>query len=64
MKIDTARLDLVLARRCMSKAELRDGTSPQTLKRIYRGAEVKPKTVGRIASALGVDPAEIIVKED
>lgn len=64
MKIDTARLDLILARRCMNTADLREGTSPQTLKRIYHGAEVKPKTVGRIASALGVDPAEIIAKED
>ena len=64
MKIDTARLDLVLARCCMNAADLRNGTSPQTLKRIYRGEEVKPKTVGRIAAALGVDPAEIMEKED
>ena len=60
MKIDCRKLDLVLARRCMNDADLREGTSPQTLKRIRRGAEVKPKTVDNIAQQLGVDPAEII----
>ena len=64
MKIDVKKLDLALARQCKSTIDLHNGTSPQTLKRIRRGEEVKPKTVGRIARALGVDVEEIIEKED
>ena len=60
MKIDTMKLDLQLARRCMSLGDLRESTSPQTLTRIRRGEDVKLKTLGRIAQALDVDPAEII----
>ena len=60
MRIDTQKLDLFLARSCKSMTDLRDGSSPQTLLRIRRGDEVKPKTVGRIAKALGCDPADII----
>lgn len=60
MKIDIQKLDLALARRCMNDADLRKGTSPETLKRIRRGAEVKPKTIGNIARQLEVDPIDII----
>lgn len=49
MKIDNQKLDLMLARRCMSLRDLRNGTSPQTLTRIRRGESIKPVTVGRIA---------------
>ena len=54
MRIDPKKMELYLARKCMSEADLREGTSPQTLLRIRRGMEVKPKTAGRIARALGV----------
>lgn len=61
MKVSNLRLDLALARQKKSLRELRgEGVSPQTLTRIRRGEEVKPKTVGFIAAALGIDPAEII----
>ncbi|MGM9577843.1 MAG: helix-turn-helix domain-containing protein [Evtepia sp.] len=60
MKIDLKKLDLLLARECKSLSDLRDGSSPQTLKRIRRGEEVQPKTVGRIARALGCDPSDIL----
>ena len=62
MKIDVRKLNMMLARRCMALTDLRSGTSPQTLTRIMRGEEVKPRTVGRIANALGVDVADIIEK--
>lgn len=62
MKVDPQKLDLFLARKCKSLSDLRDGTSPQTLKRIRQGNDVQPKTVGRIANALGVDVADIIEK--
>lgn len=65
MKINNRKLDIELARRCMTLSALRgDGLSPQTLTRIRNGTDVKPVTVGKIAKALGVDPAEIIEVED
>ena len=63
MKIDNHKLDLLLAKRCMNLRDLRVGTSPQTLTRIRRGEDVLPATLGRIAKALGVDPAELIAEE-
>lgn len=63
MKIDIAKLNLALARACKNARQLRPEVSPQTLQRIYSGAEIKPQTVGRLAKALGVDPVEIIEQE-
>lgn len=60
MKIDSRKLDLILARECKSLSDLRDGSSPQTLRRIRRGEEVQPKTLGRIARALNCDVTEIL----
>ena len=60
MKIDNHKLDLLLAKQCMNLRDLRTGTSSQTLTRIRRGEDVLPATMGRIAKALGVDPADII----
>lgn len=60
MKVDAHKLDLMLAKRCMNTCDLRAGTSPQTLARIRKGGDVLPATVGRIAKALGVDPADLI----
>lgn len=65
MKVDNAKLDLILAQRCMNVRELRsEGVAPNTLTRIRRGEDVLPATLGRIAKALNVDPAEIIKQED
>lgn len=64
MKIDNRKLELLLARQRKSLRELRtEGVSPQTLTRIRRGEDVKPKTVGGVASALGVDVLDIIEEE-
>ncbi len=60
MKICNKKLDMALARNCMTLSKLRRVVSPQTLTRIRGGQEVKPATVGIIAKELGVDPAEII----
>ena len=65
MQINKIKLEMALARNCLSISALREkGLSPQTLTRIRNGAEVKPVTVGKIAKALGVDPADIIEMED
>ncbi len=60
MRIDPKKLELYLAKACMSESDLRTNTSPQTLLRIRKGMEVKPKTVGKIARALDVDVLDII----
>lgn len=62
MKISNRKLDLALARKCLNMRDLRKdkNVSQQTLTRIRQGEEVLPKTVGCIATALGVDPKEII----
>lgn len=64
MKLDNRKLEMWLARRCMTLSSLRcEGVSPHTITRIRSGADVKPVTVGKIAKALGVDPAELIEME-
>ena len=60
VKINVGKLNMMLARRCMALTDLRSGTSPQTLTRIMRGEEVKPRTVGRIAKALSCEPDDIV----
>ena len=60
MRIDAKKLDMVLARRCMSMSDLKTDVSPTTLKRVRRGEDVLTKTVGKIARAAGVDVSEII----
>jgi len=64
MKINNRKLDVVLARKCLNLSQLRAGISPQTITRIRSGIAVKPATVGKIAQALGVDPEDIIEKEE
>lgn len=60
MRVDTKKLEIHLAKNCMSEADLRTGTSPQTLSRIRKGMEVRPKTIGKIAKALNVPVTDII----
>lgn len=60
MRIDYNKLELCLARICKSERDLQNEISKQTFYRIRRGIDVKPKTAGRIARALGVDITDII----
>lgn len=65
VKINSRELNIALARACKSLSDLRgEGVSPQTLIRIRKGISVKPVTAGKIAKALGVDPAELIETEE
>lgn len=63
MKIDIKKLELALARSCTHTSQLRSVVSSQTIYRIRKGDEVKPHTLGVIASVLGVDPAELLEEE-
>ena len=60
MRVNRGKLDLALARKCMSMSELRDWVAPQTLTRVRKGENIKPATLGRIAKALGVDVVDIL----
>lgn len=64
MKINIMKLNIELARNCVTISELRNhGVAPQTLTRIRKGENVNPATLGKIAKALGVDPTEIMETE-
>lgn len=63
MKIDTNKLDYVLAKKCCTLSVLRKNLSPQTLTKVKNGCDVLPITVGKIAKALNVSIDEIIEKE-
>ncbi len=64
MKINVAKLNLVLARQCKSLVYLRCVSSSDTIRKISAGHSVRPATAGRIAKALGVDVTEILEEEE
>lgn len=64
MIIDTKKLNLILANKCLSVGELAElsEVNTVTLSRIRKGTQkARPRTIGKIARALKVD-AELIVK--
>lgn len=65
MTIDRVRIELTLAEKGWTKADLaeRSGISRQSVSTITRRGTASPRNVGRIARALGVAPADIIRKE-
>lgn len=63
MRICKSKLDLALARQCKSLSDLRSDFSPKTLVMINNGAELRTKTVGRLARLLKCDPAELVAEE-
>ena len=54
MKVDRKKLELAMARVCMDSK----------LNNAIAGKGIRPSTLGRIAKALGVDPADIMEKEE
>lgn len=56
---------LYMARRGMTQQELaRASKVPQrTLNDVMAGKSVRPKTLGKVANALRVDPAELLLEE-
>lgn len=63
LKLDWEKLEIALAKQCVSAYSLRKSVSPQTLRRAKQGYEITTKSVGRIAAALKVNVEEIIVQE-
>ena len=66
LKANKEKMELALARACMNTADLVCMTAkPEpTVKKVLSGRNVRPVTLGRIAKALGVDPAELISTEE
>lgn len=62
MKVDKGKLTLAMARCCMNPQDLAKAAEmpSQTVNGVIRGRSIRPATLGRIARALGVDPAELI----
>ena len=65
MKVNRQKLWLAMARACMDSAELASAAKmPRpSLNNAIVGKSIRPATLGKIAKALGVDPAEIIEME-
>lgn len=66
MNVNRQKLELAMARACMTSAELfvASGLPRPTVQNAVVGKGVRPATVGKIAKALGVDPAEIVERRD
>ena len=63
MKINKTKLELGMAKACLTPQELAEqaGVSIQTLDKIKGGkVSSRPHTAGRIARALGVDVTELL----
>lgn len=66
MKVNRKKLELAMARACMTSAKLpaAAGLPRPTVQNAVTGRSVRPATVGKIAKALQVDVTEIIEMED
>lgn len=62
MKIDTGKVEIILAEQGISKKMLseRCGVSRQSISVILRRGTCEPKTVGKLAEGLGINVKEII----
>ena len=61
MRADRQKLELILARKCMTSSDI-IGTqlNKRTWYKVLNGKEVRPRTLGILAKALGVDVSEIL----
>lgn len=66
MKADQKKLELAMARACMSTGDLvRMSAMPRpTVNKVIMGRNVRPATIGRIARALDVDVTDIMEVEE
>lgn len=63
LTINQTALALLMASKALSQGELLEQAhiSQAVIKRIQSGKPIKPVTVGKIASALGCTPADIVL---
>lgn len=60
MEMDRNKFELALARKCCSITDLKVIAGASVAKVIQGKSSLRPKTLGKIAKALGVDPAELL----
>ena len=65
MRADRQKLELILARKCMTSSDI-IGTqlNKRTWYKVLNGKEVRPRTIGILSKALGVDVTEIIASDE
>lgn len=65
VKADKEKIMLLMARNCLNLADLaKKAEMPEvTTKNVVYGRNTRPKTIGKVAKALGVDVTEILEKE-
>lgn len=65
MRLNTTKIALILADREMTRSALADmcGISRQNISTILTRGTCEPKTVGKLAKGLGIEPAEIVKEE-
>ena len=66
MELIREKINIAMARKSFTIANLAEayGVSHQRMRAILNSRRVSPATAGRLAAALGVDVAEIIVTEN
>ena len=66
MQLSRSKIDLLMAKQQITADTLaeRYGASRSRIQVIFNSASVTPRTVGKLAAALGVEPEDIIIKED
>lgn len=66
MRVNVQKIELRRAELCMSSKELqqKSGLPRGTYLGVINGKNVRPETLGKVAKALGVAPAEIIETEE
>ena len=62
MKIDKAKVELLLARKGLTHADVAKdyGANKNRIGRIINSEVIRPATAGKLAKALGVDVTEIL----
>lgn len=66
MQLSRNKIDLLMAKQKMTVDKLaeRYGASRNRIQVIFNSSNVTPRTVGKLAEALGVEPEDIMVTEE
>jgi DNA-binding Xre family transcriptional regulator len=62
MKADRRKVEVVMARKCISIPDLQEATKmpKSTITKVLKGKNVLPATLGKVAAGLKVDVTDII----
>lgn len=66
MRIDRTKFEMAMMNKEVSIQDIAKeyGASAQRIRTILNSVNVRPKTLARLAAALGVEPEDIIFNED